>query len=63
MEKKKTLNIFSIILIIIIGRALFRQFDFENLEFEKPALAIVYIFAMALSIFFLIKGYKKKRAK
>lgn len=63
MKKKKTLNVFSIILIIIIGRALFRLFDFENLEFEKPALAIVYIFAIALSIFFLIKGYKKKRAK
>ncbi len=60
MKNKKTLNIFSIILIIIIGSALFRLFNLEDLTFEKPALAIVYILAIALSIFFIIKGYKKK---
>jgi hypothetical protein len=27
---------------IIIGIALYEQFDFENLKFEKPVLAICY---------------------
>ncbi len=60
MKNKKTLNIFSVILIIIIGRALFRLFDLENLTFEKPALAIVYVLAIALSILFMIKDFKKR---
>ena len=41
MGNKKSLNFFFVIIAIILGRALFKQFDFENLKFEKPALAIV----------------------
>lgn len=46
------------IIAIILGVSLYRQFDIETLTFEKPALAIVYLIAFALSVFFLIKGRK-----
>jgi hypothetical protein len=28
---------------MVLGWTIFKQFDFENLKFEKPALAIIYI--------------------
>ena len=46
------------IIAIILGVSLYRQFDIDTLTFEKPALAIVYLIAFALSVFFLIKGRK-----
>jgi hypothetical protein len=60
MGSKKTPNFFAIIIVIIIGSALFKQFDFENLEFEKPVLALVYIVTLAFSIYFIIRDYKSK---
>ncbi len=53
-------NFFSVVLILILGGALIREFDFENLSFEKPALALVYLFAFILSIGFMIKRPGKK---
>ena len=55
MKYKITPNFFLIIIILIIGGALFKQFDFQNLKVEKPALAIVYSIAIILSIGFMIK--------
>lgn len=43
MSNKKELPFLLIIIAIILGWTLFRKFDFENLRFEQPALAIVYI--------------------
>lgn len=51
MGNKKGLSIVLLIPTIIIGVALFEEFDFAKLEFEKPALAIVYFIGFALSIF------------
>lgn len=60
MENKKVpLFTFSIVA-IILGVTLFKQFDFENLKFEKPALAIVYIIVFIASIYFVIKGLRNK---
>jgi len=56
----KTPNIFSVIIILILGHALYDKFDFENLKFEKPAIAIVYIIALVIAIYLLIKDFKKK---
>ncbi len=55
MKYKIAPNFFSVIILLIIGTALFKQFDFQNLKVEKPALAIVYSFAIILSIGFMIK--------
>lgn len=58
-NKKISTYIFGII-VIILGWTLFKQFDFENLKFEKPALAIVYIITFLASAFFLVKNLREK---
>ena len=60
MKYKVKLNCFFVIIAIIVGAALYNQFDFENLTFEKPALAVVYIIVIVMSIGFMIKKSKKK---
>jgi hypothetical protein len=59
MKYKITPNFFSAIVILIVGSALYKQFDYENYSFEKPALAAVYGVALILSIAFMIKKSKK----
>jgi hypothetical protein len=63
MENKKGINFFFLIITIILGGTLFKQFDFKNLKFEKPALAIVYIITFIACIFFLIKDYRNRPGK
>ncbi|MGB5189397.1 hypothetical protein [Robiginitalea sp.] len=58
MKFKIVPNFFSVVMILILGGALIRQFDFENLTFEQPALTIVYFIAFVLSIGFMIKRSK-----
>jgi len=60
MKNNKGLNFFFLLIAIIVGSALFKQFDFKNLKFEKPALAIVYLLTFGFSLYFLIKHYKNK---
>ncbi len=48
-----------VIIAIILGMAVFRQFDFETLQFEKPSLGILYLIVFIVSIFLLIKGRNK----
>ena len=59
MKYKITPNFFSAIVILIVGSALYKQFDYETYTFEKPALAAVYGVALILSIAFMIKKSKK----
>jgi hypothetical protein len=60
MEKKKTLSVAFSIIAIILGVTIFKQFDFQNLRFERIGLAIVYLIGFMISIFFLIKTSKDK---
>ena len=60
MKPKKSINFFFVIIALILGQALYEQFDFENLTFEKPALAIVYIIVFVISIFLLVKKTKNR---
>ncbi|WP_339841144.1 hypothetical protein [uncultured Maribacter sp.] len=59
MKYKIVPNIISIILALIIGVALFRQIDFQNMTVEKPLLALVYLIAFLISIGFMIKKSKQ----
>lgn len=59
MKYKIVPNIFSVIIATILWVALFKQFDFENLKFEKPVLAAVYIIVLFISIGSMIKKSKK----
>jgi uncharacterized membrane protein YuzA (DUF378 family) len=61
MEKNKApLFTFSIIA-IIVGVALYKQFDFETLKFQKTGLAIVYMVVFIASIYIIIKGLKDRQ--
>lgn len=60
MENKKVLVFAFSIIAIILAVVLFKQFDFENLKFEKPALAVVYIIVFVFSIYVLIKNFNKR---
>ena len=50
---------FGIIATVLAG-AILEQFDFENLRFEKPALAVVYILTFLMTVFFLSKKTEEK---
>ena len=60
MRNQRTPNFFLVIIVFILGHALFDKFDFENLKFEKPAIATIYIIVFVISIYLLIKDFKKK---
>ena len=63
MENKKALSFTLGVTAIILSVVLFKQFDFEKLKFEKPAIAIVYIIGFSTSILFLIKNSNKQPEK
>ncbi|HJY14013.1 MAG TPA: hypothetical protein VJ304_14565 [Flavobacterium sp.] len=60
MSIKKGQSFLFLIIAIILGWTIFKQFDFENLKFEKPALAIVYIVTFVMSVYFLVKNVKRE---
>lgn len=63
MENKNNVPAFAFsIIAIILGVVLYKQFNFETLKFEKPALAVVYLIVFVFSIFVLIKNFRKKRS-
>lgn len=49
------------ILAIILGTAVFKQIDFENLNFKNTGLGIVYLLTFMLSIFFIVNKKKLDR--
>jgi hypothetical protein len=61
MKIKIVPNFFLVIISIILGGAIFKQFDFQSLKFEKPALSIVYIIVFIICIGLMIKKSKKNK--
>jgi membrane protein DedA with SNARE-associated domain len=59
MENKKASTFILSIVAIILGVTLYRQFDFETFKFEKTGLAIVYLIVFVISVFILIKDFRK----
>ena len=60
MEKKKEINFVFAIVAVIMGAALWKQFDFDTFKFQKPALAIIYSVVFITSVYLLIKDYNKR---
>lgn len=63
MENKKPVTFIFWVIAIILGVTLYKQFDFQNLKFEKPALAVLYIIVFVFSVIVLIKNSKKRTEK
>ena len=60
MSNKKGLSFPLLIIAIVLGWTIYKQFNFENFKFEKPAIAVVYIIAFAIVVYLLVKKDKKK---
>ncbi len=60
MAKRKGYSFPLIIIAVVIGWTIFRDFDFKNLKFEKPALAVVYILTFLMTLYFIFKKDKQK---
>jgi membrane protein DedA with SNARE-associated domain len=60
MSNKKGQPFPFVIIAIVLGWTIFKQFDFENLKFEKPALTIVYVLTFLMSVYFLVKNVQEK---
>ena len=62
-NKKSSLSFPLLVVVIILGAALYKQFDFETLKFEKPALAVLYIIVFVVSLYILIKRPGRNRSE
>lgn len=51
-------NFFLIILFLIVGSGLIRLIDFDSFTVSQPALAAVYLIALILAVFFMIRKSK-----
>jgi predicted ferric reductase len=60
MNNKKEYSFPLIIIAVVLGWTIFKQFDFENLKFEKPAMAVVYILTFLMTVYFILKKDKDK---
>ena len=63
MEKKKGPNFIMVIIAIIVGSALYKQIDFENLTVEKPTLSIIYLIVLVATVYMLVKSKKSEPEK
>ncbi|WP_281631266.1 hypothetical protein [Flavobacterium luteolum] len=48
------------IVAIILGVTLYKQFDFQNLKFENPAMAVIYSIVFVFSVYYIIKNSGKQ---
>ncbi|AZI23971.1 hypothetical protein EA772_00905 [Pedobacter sp. G11] len=55
VKNKIGFNIGFALLAFPIGLAIFREFDFQNLSFRKPALGMLYLITFIVLIFFMLK--------
>jgi len=63
MKKIKLPHFVFTTIAIILGASLYKQFDFETLKLEQPALSTVYLIGFVLSIYAIVKDYKKQAEK
>lgn len=61
MDTKKVYSFPMIIIAIVLGGTIFKEFDFKTLTFEKPALAVVYILTFLMTVYFIFKKDKEKK--
>jgi hypothetical protein len=63
MESKKGINWFFALIAFVLGLTLKKHIDFKNFTLKEPILDILYIIVFILSIYFIIKDYKKTSEK
>jgi membrane protein DedA with SNARE-associated domain len=63
MNNKKRIQFPLVIIAIVLGWTIVKQFDFENLKFEKPALAVIYILTFVMTVYIIFKKNNKEVEK
>ena len=58
MNNKKEYSYPLIIIAVVLGWTIFKQFDFEKLKFEKPAMAVVFTLTFFMTVYFILKKEK-----
>lgn len=56
MNNKKGIPFPLLIIAIVLGWTIIKQFDFENLKFEKPAMAVIYILTIVMTVYMIFKN-------
>ena len=62
-ETKKGPSFVIIIIAIILGTTLYKQFDFKIGQFEQPAMAVIYGLTFVVCVALLIKDYRARTKK
>ncbi|VXC07497.1 MULTISPECIES: hypothetical protein [Chryseobacterium] len=63
MDNKKGGPFFFAVIAAIVGSALWKQFDFKTMTFEKVGLSILYLITFLFCIFFLIRNARNNVKK
>lgn len=56
MNNKKGIPFPLLIIAIVLGWTIVKEFDFENLKFEKPAMAVIYILTFVMTVYMIFKN-------
>ena len=57
--KNQNVNFPMLLVVIIIGTGLYKDFDFATSTFKRPYLDIVYGISLTAGLYFLFKGKKE----
>ncbi|RAJ08292.1 hypothetical protein LX64_00939 [Chitinophaga skermanii] len=60
MNSKQGPSFVLLIVAIIVGVALYKQFDFETKTFAKPALSVVYGITLLVAVTVIVRNLRKK---
>lgn len=63
MQKKGSLNIVLLIITLIVGGGLWREFDTATMKFKNTGLAIVYGLTFLFAVYMLLKDLIKGSGK
>ncbi|WP_435524079.1 hypothetical protein [Chryseobacterium indoltheticum] len=63
MESKEGGTLFFAVIAAIVGSALWKQFNFKTMTFEKVGLSILYLITFLFCIFFLMRNARNKLKK
>lgn len=63
MQNNNPMTFTLIIVALILGWVLYKDFDFKTFSFEKPAMAAIYGTVFIVSLFVLIKNKIQKRER
>ena len=56
-------NLSFLIIALIVGGGLYRQFDMETMTFENPALSAIYGVVFIAAVVLMIRGMRAKKSE